>query len=81
VARQVHDLSRRRQGPFVAINCAALVQTLLEAELFGIEGRTAAGVRGCRGKVEHADGGTLFLDEVPELWMWRRASCCATSRT
>jgi transcriptional regulator with AAA-type ATPase domain len=67
VARQIHDLSRRCQGPFVAINCAALVETLLEAELFGIEERTATGVRGRRGKFEHADGGTLFLDEVSDL--------------
>jgi transcriptional regulator with PAS, ATPase and Fis domain len=67
VARQIHDLSRRRHGPFVAINCAALVETLLEAELFGIEDRTATGVRGRRGKFEHADGGTLFLDEVSDL--------------
>ena len=67
VARQIHDLSRRRHGPFVAINCAALVETLLEAELFGIEDRIATGVRGRRGKFEHADGGTLFLDEVSDL--------------
>ena len=67
VARQIHGLSRRAQGPFVAINCAALVETLIEAELFGIEERTATGVRGRRGKFEHADGGTLFLDEVSEL--------------
>jgi transcriptional regulator with PAS, ATPase and Fis domain len=67
VARQVHELSRRRNGPFVAINCAAVVETLLEAELFGIEERTATGVRGRRGKFEHADGGTLFLDEVSDL--------------
>ena len=67
VARQIHELSRRRAGPFVAINCAALVETLLEAELFGIEERTATGVRGRRGKFEHADGGTLFLDEVSDL--------------
>ena len=67
VARQIHELSRRRNGPFVAINCAALVETLLEAELFGIEDRTATGVRGRRGKFEHADGGTLFLDEVSDL--------------
>jgi transcriptional regulator with PAS, ATPase and Fis domain len=67
VARQIHELSRRRHGPFVAINCAALVETLLEAELFGIEERTATGVRGRRGKFEHADGGTLFLDEVSDL--------------
>ncbi len=67
VARQIHDIGRRRNGPFVAINCAALVETLLEAELFGIEERTATGVRGRRGKFEHADGGTLFLDEVSDL--------------
>jgi transcriptional regulator with PAS, ATPase and Fis domain len=67
VARQIHALSRRRQGPFVAINCAALVETWIEAELFVIEERTATGVRGRRGKFEHADGGTLFLDEIAEL--------------
>jgi transcriptional regulator with PAS, ATPase and Fis domain len=67
VARQIHELSRRRAGPFVAINCAALVETLLEAELFGIEERTATGVRGRAGKFEAADGGTLFLDEVADL--------------
>src|SRR5258707_14690749 len=67
VARQIHELSRRRNGPFVAINCAALVETLLEAELFGIEDRTATGVRGRRGKFEAADGGTLFLHEVSDL--------------
>lgn len=67
VARQIHELSRRRDGPFVAINCAALVETLLEAELFGIEDRIATGVRGRRGKFEAADGGTLFLDEVSDL--------------
>ena len=67
VARQIHELSPRARGPFVALNCAALVETLLEAELFGIEERTATGVRGRRGKFEHADGGTLFLDEVSDL--------------
>jgi transcriptional regulator with PAS, ATPase and Fis domain len=67
VARQIHDISPRRRGPFVAVNCAALVETLLEAELFGIEERTATGVRGRRGKFECADAGTLFLDEVADL--------------
>ena len=73
VARQIHDLSPRSGGPFVAVNCAALVETLFEAELFGIEDRTATGVRGRRGKFEHADGGTLFLDEVAELSMAAQA--------
>src|SRR5688572_30704583 len=56
VAHQIHELSRRRRGPFVAVNCAAIVETLIEAELFGIEERTATGVRGqigrasCRGR-------------------------------
>jgi transcriptional regulator with PAS, ATPase and Fis domain len=67
VAHQIHELSRRRRGPFVAVNCAAIVETLIEAELFGIEDRTATGVRGRRGKFEHAHDGTLFLDEVSDL--------------
>ena len=67
VARQIHTCSRRYRGPLVAVNCAALVETLVEAELFGIEERTATGVRGRRGKFELADQGTLFLDEVGDL--------------
>jgi two-component system, NtrC family, response regulator HydG len=67
VARQVHHWSRRNRGPFVAVNCAAIVESLLEAELFGIEDRTATGVRGRRGKLEQAHGGSLFLDEVADL--------------
>jgi len=67
VARALHHASPRCRGPFVAVNCAALVETLLEAELFGIEERTATGVRGRRGKFELAEGGTLFLDEVADL--------------
>ena len=73
VARQLHDLGRRRHGPFVAVNCAAVVETLLEAELFGIEDRTATGVKGRRGKFEHADNGTLFLDEVSDLSLTAQA--------
>ena len=73
VARRIHDGSPRRSGPFVAINCAALVETLLEAELFGIEERTATGVKGRRGKFESADGGTLFLDEVSDLSLTAQA--------
>jgi transcriptional regulator with PAS, ATPase and Fis domain len=78
VARQIHELGRRRNGPFVAINCAALVDSLLEAELFGIEERTATGVRGRRGKFEQADGGTLFLDEVSDLSMSAQAKLLRT---
>ena len=67
VAQAVHEGSSRARAPFVAVNCAALVETLVEAELFGIEERTATGVRGRRGKFEQADQGTLFLDEVADL--------------
>jgi transcriptional regulator with PAS, ATPase and Fis domain len=66
-ARSIHAASARKRGPFVAVNCAALVETLLEAELFGIDERTATGVRGRQGKFEQAEGGTLFLDEVGDL--------------
>jgi transcriptional regulator with PAS, ATPase and Fis domain len=67
VAREIHACSHRRRGPFIAVNCAAIVETLVEAELFGIEDRTATGVRGRRGKFELANGGTMFLDEVADL--------------
>ena len=67
VARAIHANSHRRRGPFVAVNCAALVETLIEAELFGIEDRTATGVKGRKGKFELAHEGTLFLDEIADL--------------
>ena len=67
VARLIHEESDRRAGPFIGVNCAALVETLLEAELFGIEDRTATGVKGRRGKFELASDGTLFLDEISDL--------------
>jgi two-component system, NtrC family, response regulator HydG len=67
VARMIHTRSRRSAGPFIAVSGAALVDSLLEAELFGIEDRTATGVRGRPGKLELAEGGTFFLDEVAEL--------------
>lgn len=67
VAREIHNRSPRHRGPFIAVNCAALVETLVEAELFGIEERTATGVRGRKGKFELAHQGTLFLDEVGDL--------------
>ena len=62
------------------MNCAALVEILLEVELFGIEDRTATGVRGRRGKFELADGGTLFLDEVSDLSPAAQASFFALSK-
>jgi DNA-binding NtrC family response regulator len=67
VARLLHEKSPRRQGPFVAINCAALPESLLEAELFGIERGVATGVEARTGKFEQAQGGTIFLDEIGDM--------------
>jgi len=67
VARLVHELSPRAGGPFVPINCAAVPESLLEAELFGIERGVATGVSARIGRLEVAQGGTLFLDEVGDL--------------
>lgn len=67
VARLLHDLSPRAEKPFVPINCAAVPESLLEAELFGIERGVATGVEARIGKLEMAHGGTLFLDEVGDL--------------
>ena len=70
IARALHDLSARVKGPFVAINCAAIPDTLLESELFGYEkGAFTGAAKQTRGKIEYADGGTLFLDEVGDLPM------------
>src|SRR5712691_4609122 len=64
VARALHALSRRAQGPFVAINCAALPETIVESELFGHERGAFTGADTLKlGKFEIAYGGTLFLDE------------------
>ncbi|MBI2566663.1 MAG: sigma 54-interacting transcriptional regulator [Candidatus Schekmanbacteria bacterium] len=67
VARTIHYNSPRREEPFVAINCAAIPENLLEAELFGIEKGVATGVDRRPGKFEQAAGGTLFLDEIGEM--------------
>jgi two-component system NtrC family response regulator len=68
VARAVHSHSPRRSGPFVAINCGAIPETLLESELFGHERGSFTGAHAQRkGKIEMATGGTLFLDEITEM--------------
>jgi DNA-binding NtrC family response regulator len=68
VARTIHDLSNRRSKPFVAINCAAIPETLIESELFGHERGAFTGATERRlGCFELADGGTLFLDEIAEM--------------
>src|SRR5215213_6579700 len=68
LARAVHDKSERRDGAFVAINCAAIPENLLEAELFGHErGAFTGAVKANIGKIEMAQGGTLFLDEVGDI--------------
>ncbi len=68
MARRLHEMSPRRSGPFVPINCAAIPETLFESELFGHErgAYTGANER-ATGKIEVANGGTLFLDEIAEM--------------
>jgi two-component system NtrC family response regulator len=68
LARGLHEASDRRDGAFVAINCAAIPENLLESELFGHEkGAFTGAVKTTEGKIELADGGTLFLDEVGDI--------------
>jgi two-component system NtrC family response regulator len=67
IARAVHFNSDRAQGPFIGVNCSALPESLLEAELFGIEKNVATGVDARTGKFEAANDGTLFLDEIGDM--------------
>ena len=68
VARTVHALSRRHQGPFIEVNCAAIPEDLIESELFGhMRGAFTGAVSDRRGKFEAADGGTIFLDEIGDM--------------
>lgn len=68
VARSIHAQSLRHNGPFIAVNCSAIPNTLLESELFGhVKGAFTGAVKDHAGKFELADGGTIFLDEIGEL--------------
>ncbi|MFW3895080.1 sigma-54-dependent Fis family transcriptional regulator [Pseudomonas bharatica] len=68
-ARAIHQASARRGGPFVALNCAAIPESLIESELFGYRGGSFTGAekKGMKGKLELANGGTLFLDEIGDM--------------
>jgi two-component system nitrogen regulation response regulator NtrX len=68
VARTIHTLSRRRHGPFIEVNCAAIPEELIESELFGhVRGAFTGAVADRRGKFEAADSGTIFLDEIGDM--------------
>src|SRR5262245_11960019 len=74
IARYIHRQSPRRRGPFVAINCAALPEQLLESELFGFERGAFTGAQQSKpGQIELASGGVLFLDEVTEMTLIAQA--------
>jgi two-component system nitrogen regulation response regulator NtrX len=74
VAKSIHALSRRRGGPFVEVNCAAIPEELIESELFGhLKGAFTGATADRRGKFEAADGGTLFLDEIGDMTLKTQA--------
>jgi transcriptional regulator of acetoin/glycerol metabolism len=68
-ARAIHDESDRENGPFIALNCAAIPESLIESELFGYQNGTFTGARknGMKGKLSQANGGTIFLDEIGDM--------------
>jgi two-component system response regulator FlrC len=81
VARAIHANSPRAGKPFIAINCAALTETLLESELFGHERAPSPGAVAQKiGRLERAEGGTFFFDEVGEMRAECSPNCCASSR-
>ena len=74
VARTIHGLSRRRNAPFIEVNCAAIPEELIESEMFGhMKGAFTGAVADRRGKFEMADGGTLFLDEIGDMTLKTQA--------
>ena len=82
IAKAIHYQSRRQEKPFVAINCSAIPETLMEAELFGHERGAFTDAKAMKkGLFEMADGGTLFLDEIGELSPLLQAKCYACWKT
>ena len=73
-ARMIHERSARKDGPFIAVNCAAIPETIIESELFGFEkGSFTGAYKTTAGKIELADGGTLFLDEIGDMSLYAQA--------
>jgi Nif-specific regulatory protein len=73
-ARMIHRRSGRREGPFIAVNCAAIPETIIESELFGFEkGSFTGAYKTTPGKIELSDGGTLFLDEIGDMSLYAQA--------
>ena len=82
LAQAIHRLSPRATKPFVAINCAAIPETLLESELFGHEkGAFTGAIKQTKGKIEQAHRGTLFLDEIGDLSLAMQVKLCVSCRT
>lgn len=82
IARAIHNNSTRSNGPFVALNCAAIPEELLESELFGYEEGAFTGAKNSKpGKIETADGGTLFLDEIGDLSLTLQAKLLRVLQT
>ena len=73
IAKEIHFNSPRREGPFVAVNCTAIPDSLFESEMFGIEKGIATGVNARKGLIEEASGGTLFLDELADMTLPNQA--------
>lgn len=67
VAKAIHESSPRANKPFIAVNCAAILESMVDSELFGVGDRKATGVDAYKGKFEAANGGTIFLDEIGDL--------------
>ena len=77
IANAIHNLSNRRRGPFIKVNCGAIPEALIDSELFGHEkGAFTGAIDQKRGRFERADKGTIFLDEIGELPAMLRCGSC-----